>query len=211
MGSSSAPEHRRQLVAAVALILAVAAAVAPLAEARRKTVRLRVYMHDIVGGAGQTSVVVVKGPGPANPSMSPGNNFGDTVIIDDVVTEGPSLASREVGRAQGTYMLASMARPVFIVDITLVLTDGPYNGSTIVVAGRDDTSEEIRELAVVGGSGMLRRASGHVLWRTAKVESKLHAVLELDVHASVPAAAVAPSGSGSGSHGHPLLVTSASE
>uniref|UniRef100_A0A0E0AF12 Dirigent protein n=1 Tax=Oryza glumipatula TaxID=40148 RepID=A0A0E0AF12_9ORYZ len=209
MGSSSVPEHRRQLVGAVGLILAVAAAVAPLGEARRQAVRLRVYMHDIVGGAGQTSVVVVKGPGPANPSMSPGNNFGDTVIIDDVVTEGPSLASREVGRAQGTYMLASMARPVFIVDITVVLTDGPYNGSTILIAGRDDTSEEVRELAVVGGSGMLRRASGHVLWRTAKVESKLHAVLELDVHASVPAAAVAPSGSGS--HGHPFLVTSASE
>uniref|UniRef100_A0A0E0LG55 Dirigent protein n=1 Tax=Oryza punctata TaxID=4537 RepID=A0A0E0LG55_ORYPU len=62
----------------------------------------------------------------------------------------------------------------------------------------------VRELAVVGGSGMLRRASGHVLWRTAKVESKLHAVLELDVHASVPAAAAR-------SHSHPLLMSSASE
>ncbi|PNT60916.1 hypothetical protein BRADI_5g08107v3 [Brachypodium distachyon] len=65
-----------------------------------------------------------------------------------------------------------------------VLTEGPYNGSTLVVAGRDDTSEEVRELAVVGGTGMLRRAAGHVLWKTARIESKVHAVLELDVHAS---------------------------
>uniref|UniRef100_J3MI21 Dirigent protein n=1 Tax=Oryza brachyantha TaxID=4533 RepID=J3MI21_ORYBR len=194
---SSSSSVAMQLLVGVAVVLAVAAVPA---SARRQPVRLLLYVHDIVGGAGQTSVVVVKGPGPANPSMSPGNNFGDTVIIDDVVTEvtgGPSLSSAEVGRAQGTYMLASMARPVFVVSITVAITSGPYNGSSIVVAGRDDTSEEVRELAVVGGSGMLRRADGHVLWRTAKVESKLHAVLELDVHATVPV----PSPAAARSHG----------
>ncbi|KAL5198389.1 hypothetical protein ABZP36_001901 [Zizania latifolia] len=194
---SSVPKHRLGGgLLAVALILAMAAVPA---SARRRAVRLRFYMHDIVGGPGQTSVVVVKGPGPPNPSMAAGNNFGDTVVIDDVVTEGPSVASKEVGRAQGTYMLASMVRPVFVVSITVALTSGPCNGSTIVVAGRDDTSEEVRELAVVGGTGQLRRAAGHVLWRTAKVESKLHAVLELDVHASVPAAA-------GSRRSHPLLI-----
>ena len=183
MASSSAKHHLFLL--AIALILAVPAS------ARRRPVHLHFYMHDIVGGPGQTSVVVVKGPGPPNPSMSPGNYFGDTVAIDDVLTEGPSVASKAIGRAQGTYMLASMQRPVFVVSMTVVLTGGPYNGSTIVVAGRDDTSEEVRELAVVGGTGQLQRAAGHVLWRTAKVESKLHAVLELDVHASVPSSATA--------------------
>lgn len=85
---------------------------------------LRLYMHDIVGGPGQTSMVIVKGPGPANPSMAPGNHFGDTVAIDDVLTDGPSLvsssSSRAVGRAQGTYMLGSLERPVFVVAMTVV-------------------------------------------------------------------------------------------
>ncbi|KAJ1287355.1 hypothetical protein BS78_02G003500 [Paspalum vaginatum] len=171
------------LAAAVALSL-----LAPSASARRRPVRLRLYMHDIVGGPGQTSVLLVKGTGPENPSMHPGNYFGDTVAVDDVLTAGVGLDSAAVGRAQGTYMTASLRRPVFVVSVTLRLDAPPrYNGSTLVVAGRDDTSEAVRELAVVGGTGALRGARGHVLWSTARVESALHAVLLLDVHASVPA------------------------
>ncbi|PUZ62079.1 hypothetical protein GQ55_4G328900 [Panicum hallii var. hallii] len=83
-------------------------------------------------------------------------------------------------------MTGSMRRPVFVVSVTLLLAAGPYNGSTLVVADRDDTSEPVRELAVVSWTGVLWRAEGHVLWTTAKVEWPLHAVLELDVHASVP-------------------------
>ena len=44
----------------------------------------------------------------------------------------------------------------------------------------------MRELAVVGGTGQLRRATGHVVWRTAEDVSAVYMVLELDVHATVP-------------------------
>ncbi|KAL6880371.1 hypothetical protein ACP4OV_011936 [Aristida adscensionis] len=182
MASSAAHARRLLLAAAVALTLAAAAS----APARRRPVRLRLYMHDVVGGPGQTAVRLVKGPGPENPSMHPGNYFGDTVAVDDLLTAGLAADSAAVGRAQGTYMLGAMREPVFVVSVTLRLAAGPYNGSTLVVAGRDDTSEAVRELAVVGGTGRLRRAAGHVLWSTARVVSPLHAVLELDVHASVP-------------------------
>jgi len=97
------------------------------------------------------------------------------------------VESKPVGRAQGTYTLASLREPVLVVTMTVALTAGPYNGSTLVVAGRDSVLDETRELAVVGETGKLRRASGHVLWRTAKLESSVHWVLELQVHASVPA------------------------
>ncbi|RLM86109.1 hypothetical protein C2845_PM04G00710 [Panicum miliaceum] len=149
-------------------------------------------MHDIVGGPGQTAALLVRGPGPANPSMHPGNYFGDTVAVDDLLTEGLAADYAPAGRAQGAYMTASMSRPVFVVSVTLHLTAGRYNGSTLVVPGRDDTSEPVRELAVVGGTGALRRAQGHVLWNTARVEPPLHAVLELDVHASVPVPTTTP-------------------
>jgi hypothetical protein len=183
--SSVAASNKRLLLVAV---VSLALSASPSAvSGRRSPVRLRLYMHDIVGGPGQTAVRLVKGPGPENPSMHPGNYFGDTVAVDDLLTAGLAVDSAPVGRAQGTYMTGSMRHPVFVVAVTLLLSAGPYNGSTLVVAGRDDTSLPVRELAVVGGTGALRRAAGHVLWSTARVESALHAVLLLDVHASVPA------------------------
>uniref|UniRef100_A0A0E0FXX6 Dirigent protein n=1 Tax=Oryza nivara TaxID=4536 RepID=A0A0E0FXX6_ORYNI len=175
------------LLAAVIYILAASFAV-PASAARRRAVRLQLYMHDI---AGVTAVQVVKGTGPLHPSMPPGNrHFGDTTVMDDLLTEGPSLESSPVGRAQGSYVLAGLVDPVVVVTATFKLTHGPYNGSTLVIAGRDEVLAEVRELAVVGGTGKLRRASGHVLWRTVEVlEAGAHYVLELDVYASLPATA----------------------
>ncbi|EER95734.1 dirigent protein 1 [Sorghum bicolor] len=186
-GSVVVASNRRLLLVVAFALACLSASPSAVVSARRRPVRLRLYMHDIVGGPGQTAVRLVKGPGPENPSMHPGNYFGDTVAVDDLLTAGLAVDSAPVGRAQGTYMTGSMSRPVFVVAVTLLLTAGPYNGSTLVVAGRDDTSLPVRELAVVGGTGALRRAAGHVLWSTARVESALHAVLLLDVHASVPA------------------------
>uniref|UniRef100_A0A8R7TI97 Dirigent protein n=1 Tax=Triticum urartu TaxID=4572 RepID=A0A8R7TI97_TRIUA len=145
----------------------------PSSAARCRLVHLHFYMHDIIGGPGQTAVRVVRGQGPPHPSM-PGSYFGDTAVIDDLLTEGPSLTSKAVGRAQGTYVLAAMDAPVLAVSVTVVITEGPYNGSTLVIAGRDDISQEVRELAVVGGTGQLRRATGHVVWRSAEDVSAVY-------------------------------------
>lgn len=177
------------LVAALAMATGLAAAAHG---GRGRPIHLHFYMHDITGGAGQTAVQVIKGPGPAHPVM-PGSHFGDTTVIDDALTDGPGASSsRLVGRAQGTYMLASLGEPVLAVSMTVVLTAGAYNGSTIAIVGRDDVSASVRELAVVGGTGAFRRATGHVLWRTARMETRDHMVLELDVYATVPGASPAP-------------------
>ncbi|OEL34699.1 hypothetical protein BAE44_0004281 [Dichanthelium oligosanthes] len=106
--------------------------------------------------------------------------------VDDLLTEGLAADSPPVCRTQGTYMTGSMRRSVFVVSVTLQLTAGLYNRSTLMVAGRDDTSEAVRQLAVVGGMGKLRWAQGRLMWSTAKVESALHVVLKLNMHVSVP-------------------------
>ncbi|XP_039831055.1 dirigent protein 1-like [Panicum virgatum] len=183
-----------RVVFVASLVAALAMASGPAAAAARggrRVIHLRFYMHDITGGPGQTAVQVVKGPGPAHPVM-PGSHFGDTTVMDDALTEGASAASRPVGRAQGTYTLASLREPALWVSMTVVLTGGAYNGSTIAVVGRDDISASVRELAVVGGTGAFRGATGHVLWRTARMESRDHVVLELDVYATVPGASPPP-------------------
>ncbi|XP_066337623.1 dirigent protein 1-like [Miscanthus floridulus] len=180
------------VVAALAMATVPAAAAAHDAGGRSRLIHLHFYMHDITGGPGQTAVQVVKGPGPAHPAMR-GYHFGDTTVIDDALTDGPSApSSRLVGRAQGTYTLASLTEPVLAVSMTVALTGGAYNGSTLAVVGRDDVSAGVRELAVVGGTGAFRSATGHVLWRTARMESRDHMVLELDVYATVPGASPAP-------------------
>ena len=189
--SMAASMPRAVFIASLVAALAMAAA-GPAAAARGgRVIHLRFYMHDITGGPGQTAVQVVKGPGPAHPVM-PGSHFGDTTVIDDALAEGDSAASRPLGRAQGAYTLASLGEPVLWVSMTVALTGGAYNGSTIAVVGRDDVSASVRELAVVGGTGAFRRATGHVLWRTARMESRDHMVLELDVYATVPGASPPP-------------------
>jgi hypothetical protein len=183
MASFAKPQHLL-LAATVAVVLLLVAA----ADASQRPVHLRLYMHDIIGGPGQTAIHLIRNVGPPHTSLK-GAYFGDTVAIDDLVTEGPAADSRAVGRALGTYMLSSQREQVLVVAVTVVLADGPYNGSTFAVAGRVKIFDDTTELAVVGGTGGLRRAAGHLLWRTAEVVSEVYMVLELVVDMSVPATA----------------------
>ena len=145
---------------------------------------LHLFMHDGYTGHRPTAVLIVNGTGA--PVIS-GVRFGDTVVMDDVLTEGPSRASRPVGRAQGTYVTASLekGRPAMLLSMNVVLTDyDGYTGSTVAVMGRNDITAPVRELAVVGGTGRFRMATGYVLWKTASWKGK-NAVLELDIYLRV--------------------------
>ncbi|KAM0845131.1 hypothetical protein ACQ4PT_056588 [Festuca glaucescens] len=180
--ASSVPKQRLVVVAAAAVALALfVAAVADDAE----EIHLHMYMHNIYGPPGQRAVLITKGTGPMNPSLPPEHFFGDTYAFDDLLTQNRSESSKLVGRAQGTAMLASMRRPVYLVDMVMVLTGGEYDGSTIVVEGRHDASQEERELAIIGGTGDFRTASGYVRCTMAREEKKF-TVYELFVNATIP-------------------------
>nr|CAB3451671.1 unnamed protein product [Digitaria exilis] len=138
---------------------------------------LHLFMHDEHTGPTPTAVLIVNGTGaPVTGDV----RFGDTVVMDNVLTEGPTRDSRHVGRAQGTYVTTSLPRegpPAMLVSMNLVLTAG----STVTVVGRNDVTLPVRELAVVGGTGSFRMATGYVLWKTRSWRPK-SAVLELDVY-----------------------------
>ncbi|CAO2041773.1 unnamed protein product [Urochloa humidicola] len=176
-----------RLLLLLAVVVALMTLLAPPVSAWRRPVRVTVYVQEYLGnGPETTEKVLVRGPGPANPSLWPPNNlFGDTVVMDDLVTESPDNTSAPVGYVYGTYMVSSMTRPVQVVSFTLLLTTGPYNGSTIVMGGIDDSSA-VLEHAVIGGTGAFRGAQGHVIGKVVKAYSPTHVVMELDVHASVP-------------------------
>ncbi|KAF8695553.1 hypothetical protein HU200_037399 [Digitaria exilis] len=163
------------------LLLALLAAMATAATADdNATTHLSFFMHDIVSGTNPTAVKVIKGPGSIT-ATTLGMAFGDTTVVDDALTETSSATSAALGRMQGIYMLSSQTGAVLMVCANLLLTSGDHNGSTIQVFGRDDTDADVRELAVVGGTGSYRMATGYVLWKTSSM-SGADATVKLDVY-----------------------------
>ncbi|CAL5088877.1 unnamed protein product [Urochloa decumbens] len=159
------------LLAVAAVFLAAGPAVRPVSAA---SAHLHFYMHDVLTGPSPTAVQVLNGPR---------GHFGDTIVIDDVLTEGATRSSAAVGRAQGHYIWASTGNPELLVTMNVVLTSGPYAGSSVTVVGRDDIGAPVRELSVVGGTGQFRMARGYVIWKTVSLDHP-NAVLELDVFVS---------------------------
>ncbi|KAG1362666.1 dirigent protein 21 [Cocos nucifera] len=143
---------------------------------------LHFYMHDIASNPNPTAIRVVKGPLPL-PGL-PNFNFGDIFVMDDPLTEGPNLTSKLVGRAQGSYMAASQDSDVALLWTTnLVFKEGKYNGSTLSILSRDAIFAPVRELPVVGGTGIFRLARGYALLKTYSFNTTSgDAVLELDVY-----------------------------
>ncbi|EAY99646.1 hypothetical protein OsI_21624 [Oryza sativa Indica Group] len=152
------------------VVLLLAGGVMPAAEAA--SAHLHFFMHDTLTGAAPTAVQVVNGPR---------SHFGDTIVIDDVLTAAASRSSAAVGRAKGQYVWASSGNPELLVTMEVVLTSGPFAGSSVTVVGRDDIAAPVRELSVVGGTGEFRMASGYVLWKTVSLDHP-NAILELDVY-----------------------------
>ncbi|KAF7045349.1 hypothetical protein CFC21_054461 [Triticum aestivum] len=145
---------------------------------RAAPTHLHFFFHDTVSGASPSAVRVV---GPADPSSR--TFFGMVNVMDDPLTEGPDPGSAAVGRAQGLYMGADQAELGFLQTMNLVLTSGPYNGSTLAVLGRNCPLTDVREMPVVGGTGAFRFARGYAQARTHWLDFKTgDATVEYDVY-----------------------------
>ncbi|KAK4411081.1 Dirigent protein 19 [Sesamum angolense] len=53
-----------------------------------------------------------------------------------------------------------------LMGAAFVFTEGKYNGSTVVVLGRNPIGEQYRELPIIGGTGVFRLARGVVTLQT---------------------------------------------
>jgi len=195
--------NNKQATSAAALVF-LGVLVAVLAAEDAGTTHLTFFMHDIVSGSSPTAVQVIKGPGGSATAATLGMSFGDTLVMDDPLTETSSPTSAALGRMQGFYLVSAQSGLVLTVCGNLLLTSGDHNGSTIAVLGRDDTAADVRELAVVGGTGKFRMATGYVLWKTSSAKGA-DATLQLDVYLTTSGnattidagAPVSPAGGGS--------------
>ncbi|CAO2813802.1 unnamed protein product [Amaranthus hypochondriacus] len=125
------------------------------------------YFHDVVSGNDPTSVPIAQ-PISTNASNSP---FGRLAIADEPLTISPDPNSKLVGRAQGIMGMASKEEPSLMMSLTYGFVDGIYNGSSIVVLGRNSIMNPIREMPVVGGTGLFRMARGYAIARTYSASS----------------------------------------
>lgn len=104
-------------------------------------------------------------------------------MMDDPLTEGQEPTSKLVGRAQGMYAWASQHDSGLLMILNFAFTQGIYNGSTVSILGRNTIMNKIKEMPIVGGSGIFRYARGYSLAKTVWFSGKTgDAVVEYNVY-----------------------------
>ncbi|GLT96226.1 hypothetical protein SLE2022_138680 [Rubroshorea leprosula] len=146
---------------------------------REKLSHLHFYFHDILSGRNPTAVKVASAP-VTNRSATV---FGQVMMMDDPLTVGPELTSKLVGRAQGIYASASQTEVGFLMVLNFAFMEGKYNGSNLSILGRNAAFSAVREMPIVGGSGLFRFARGYAQARTHMLDFKTgDAVVEYNVY-----------------------------
>jgi hypothetical protein len=174
------------MAAAVLLVLLpiLVATAAPTASAAsgsggEKSTHIKLYWHDVVSGPNPTAVPVAQAA-----VTNTSTYFGTLVVIDDPLTEGPDLkSSKPLGRAQGTYIGTGKDELTLMMNMNFVFQAGKYNGSTVAIMGRNPVFNAVREMAIVGGTGVFRMARGYAQARTHTFDLKtLDAIVEYNLY-----------------------------
>ncbi|XAR63841.1 hypothetical protein NMG60_11023958 [Bertholletia excelsa] len=150
------------------LLMAVLLA-SSIAEAKKKpkTTHFQFYIHDIVGGPKPTSVRVAGRSSNVSSADPVAAMFGSIFVMDNPLTATPDMNSTLMGRAQGIYAMSSQQDELsLLMTLTYNFVSGRYNGSSFSVLGRNPVIREIREMPVVGGTGIFRLARGYCLAKT---------------------------------------------
>ncbi|XP_050370370.1 dirigent protein 22-like [Argentina anserina] len=146
---------------------------------KEKLTHLRLYWHDVVDGPNPSVVTIVR---PLSNSSQ--TRFGLIRMIDNALTQGPEPSSKLVGRSQGFYGSASQGAVSLLMIDNFAFIQGKYNGSAITIMGRNSIFNKVRELSVVGGSGVFRFARGYALATTLSfnVSKSDDAIVEYNIY-----------------------------
>lgn len=169
-------------IAALSCLLAVSLLAGAASAAGEKETHLRVFWHDVVSGGPNVSTVVQVAEGPSSNASATG--FGSVMVIDDPLTEGPNLTSSKLlGRAQGMYVSAGKDSLSLMMAMNFVFVDGAYNGSSLAILGANPAERKVREMAVVGGTGVFRFARGYCEATTRWFDANTgDATVEYNIH-----------------------------
>nr|VDC63629.1 unnamed protein product [Brassica rapa] len=127
-----------------------------------KVTNLQFYFHDTLSGKNPTAVKVAQA---ADTDKSP-TLFGSVFMVDDALTETADPKSKLVGRAQGLYGSSCKEELGLLMAMSFCFEDGPYKDSTISMIGKNSAMKPVREMPIVGGTGMFRMARGYAIAQT---------------------------------------------
>lgn len=122
-----------------------------------KQTQLRFYIKEDFTGPDPTGVVIAQ----AASTNSSSTQFGLTYTFDNPLTLDLENTTDVVGRSQGFFSLTSKETLSATVLMTLIFNEEKFNGSSLVVAGRVDSADGLREIPVIGGSGVFKFATGY--------------------------------------------------
>ncbi|KAL1312270.1 hypothetical protein HN51_038903 [Arachis hypogaea] len=144
-----------------------------------KLTHLHFFFHDVVSGPKPTMRIIAEPEGRAKDTLP----FGTTVIIEDPLTAGPEPESKLIGKAQGLYTSISQVEMALMMVMTFAFTEGEFNGSTLSVLGRNNVELPVREMPIVGGTGVFQFARGIARTNFVTVDfSKGDAIVEYNVY-----------------------------
>lgn len=133
-------------------------------ENNKETVtNLQFYFHDTLSGRNPSAVQVAQ---PVDKNKTFLTMFGSIMMADDPLTETSDPKSKLVGRAQGMYGSACQNEIGLIMALSYSFVDGPYNGSSFTVVGKNSAMNPEREMPIVGGTGLFRMARGYAIAKT---------------------------------------------
>nr|GLL23600.1 dirigent protein 23-like [Ipomoea trifida] len=126
---------------------------------------MQFYFHDILSGSNPSAIQVAQASGNRN-SLT---NFGTIMMADDALTVGPDPSSKVVGRARGLYGSAGQTDLGLIMAMSYTFTDGDYAGSSFSLLSINPAMNPVREMAIVGGTGLFRLARGYAIANTVSL------------------------------------------
>ncbi|CAF2114446.1 unnamed protein product [Brassica oleracea var. botrytis] len=131
----------------------------PFSPKQQVVTNLHFFFHDTLSGPDPSAVLIAKPHLTGEDSSSP-TPFGSLLAIDDPLTLGPDPKSEQIGNARGMYVSSGKHFPTLTMYVDFGFTSGLFNGSSFTVFSRNTITEKERELAVVGGRGRFRMATG---------------------------------------------------
>ncbi|KAK8952059.1 hypothetical protein KSP39_PZI004551 [Platanthera zijinensis] len=148
------------------------------AKTLEKYTHIHLYTHILVHGPNSSAVKVVQGP------TKQALGFGEIVVADNPLTEGPDLSSKLLGREQAVYIGVSQdySKASSLVTANLVFTAGEHKESTITIVGREPLFNFEREMTVVGGTGAFRLARGYYIRKVHTLNPNGNIILEGDIY-----------------------------
>ncbi|KAK6916692.1 Dirigent protein [Dillenia turbinata] len=140
--------------------------IAPEKQTMVSLTNLQFYFHDTLSGPTPSATTIAT----SRLTNTSKTLFGLLNMVDDPLTIGPDLNSKVIGRARGIYGCAGQTSFGIIMALGFVFLEGKYNGSTISINGLNTAMNPVRELTIVGGTGVFQMARGVAHVRTIRFD-----------------------------------------